>query len=244
MRSSSGWPKRCVSTYGASMRLMRRLLAFTLIACSSPPQPPTVTPLPTDATACAPQDQNGYGDCYPTHLLGDAVGDHMGDATFTTTSNTIRLGDFYDPQQHGIPGILGGVGIKLIHLTVGAMWSTPTTVEADLITGSNVAGQNPDKVAWATEFAPDGVVFIIAFDGYVDGVGATLTDLQGWVATRNASQAIPVLSDPSLGLGELVDVNIDARSMQILDEATGGDVTIDQTVENDLVWVTNNPPRD
>ncbi len=229
---------------------MRRVLAFALVACSSPPPSDNSSDgLLTDATACAPQSQNGYGACYPTHLLGDAVGDHIGNATFTTTNNnTIRLGDFYDPQQHGIPGILGGARIKLIHLTIGAMWSTAANVEADFITGSNVTRQNPNAVAWARAFAPDGVVFIIAFvDGYIDGVGATLTDLQGWVAARNASQAIAVLSDPSLGLGDnapLVDVDIDARSMQILDEATGGDPTIDVTVENDLDWVTNNPPRD
>jgi hypothetical protein len=226
---------------------MRGVLAFALVvACSSPLPPDRSDPQPTDASQCAPQDQNSYGVCYPTQSLGGSVGDRFGDAALTTASRAIRLGDFYDPQQAGVPDLIGGVPIRLIHVTVGAMGSTATNVEADFITGSNVTGQNPNLVAWATEFAPEGVVFIVAFvDGPVDGVSATLTDLAAWIAARNVSQAIPaIVGAPSLeSLVPVVDVDIDGRSMQILDEAPGGDPTIDQTVESALEWVSNNPPQ-
>ena len=54
----------------------------------------------------------------------------------TGTTTTFHLGDYYDADGQGVQGVIGGVPIKVIHLTVAALWRAPNE-ETDFISGAN-----------------------------------------------------------------------------------------------------------
>ncbi len=167
----------------------------------------------TENVQCAPQDLNPYGVCYPT---GDVI------PNFCLDDGTVSfcLAQLYDPQ--------GELAARLIHITVFATWCGPCTDEADFITGSNVTGANPSGISWAKELAPK-VVFL---DVLTDGA-----NLQAWIAAHG--DFVPTLADPgteSLGVyfdGAAVPLNIDidARTMKILDSSNGFDTNLDHTLQ-------------
>ena len=251
------------------------LVSSFFFACSSaPPQDPGL-PAPTQTTSCDASQMNGYGVCYPTSDIGTGArstlttsgvpGNRIADFAFTgypatdvttlvqngqppASTKTIHLGDYYDPQQKGVPGIIGGVPIKLIHLTVAAVWCGPCNEETDFIAGSNYTGANTGNASFAAELAPLGVVFVQAInDGPVAGTGATLSDLSSWITHHNND--FTTMVDPgSQNLGVFFDAaavpfnaNIDARSMEILETEVGFDTTLDQTIKTKFLPFVSNP---
>jgi hypothetical protein len=228
-----------------------------------------------NATTGTPADvsANQGAVCYPTTDIGTnprtgtISGSRIADFAFTgypETSNltplgqpsatsTVHLGDYYDPNQLGIPGIIGGVPIKLIHLTVAAVWCNPCNEETDFIAGANYTGANTGGASFASELAPLGVVFVQAIDdGPVVGTGATISDLNQWIAPAKHNNDFTTMVDPNnSNLGVFFDAaavpfnaNIDARSMEILSTDVGFDTQLDVTIKQQyLSWINANPPK-
>jgi len=251
------------------------LVSSFFFACSSSPAPdPGISP-PSQSTSCDASQQNGYGVCYPTDDIGTGArtslgatgvpGNRIANFAFTgyaatnedelvqngqppTATKTIHLGDYYDPQGKGVPGIIDGVPIKLIHLTVAAVWCGPCNEETDFIAGANYTGANTNNASFAKELAPLGVVFVQAIDdGPVVGTGATISDLNGWI-NRHESDFTSMVDPGNQNLGAFFDAaavpfnaNIDARSMEILSTEVGFDTTLDNTIKETYLPFVNNP---
>jgi hypothetical protein len=254
------------------------LVSSFFFACGSAPvNDPGVAP-PTIDTSCDATQMNGYNVCYPTSDIGTGArsgtsssavpGNRIANFAFTgyaatdvnailqngqppSATKTIHLGDYFDPQQQGVPNIIGGVPIKIIHLTVAALWCGPCNEETDFIAGSNYTGANTANASFASELAPLGVVFVQAIDdGNVVGTGATINDLNTWLNRHNND--FTTMVDPgNQNLGVFFDAaavpfnaNIDARSMEILSTDVGFDTELDNTIKTTwLKWIDSNPPK-
>ncbi len=252
------------------------LVSAMFFGCSSaPPQDPGL-PGPTQTTDCETSQLNGYGVCYPTSDVGTGArsgltttanpGNRIANFAFTgypatdvtplvangqpASTKTIHLGDYYDPQQKGIQGIIGGVPIKLIHLTVAAVWCGPCNEETDFVAGSNYTGANTANASFAAELAPLGVVFVQAIDdGPVVGTGATLNDLNTWISATHHNNDFTTMVDPgNQNLGVFFDAaavpfnaNIDARSMEILSTEVGFDTNLNNTIKQKYLPFVSNP---
>jgi hypothetical protein len=127
---------------------------------------------------------------------------------------TIALADYYDPCNKRL---------KLLHLSVAAVWCVPCQDETQAM------------VASASQLASEGVVVIQALsDGPTKNVGATVNDLNYWVKTNMTT--FTEMLDPNLtNLGTFFDAaavpwnaDIDPRTMEILDAATGWAGTVAQ----------------
>ncbi len=238
--------------------------SFSTVGCSS--SPPPIDPdkgitNDNNTGTCGTADQNPYGTCYPTADLGTSArkgttpGNRIRNFTFVgypwdntaqkvDTSNgtkTISLAQYFDPD-----GKLGpnGTGIKVIHITVAAVWCGPCNQETDAISGKSGAP------GFAAELADKGVVFVQALsDGAVTGTGATLNDLNIWINNHNSN--FTEMLDPGVkNLGVFFDAaavpfnaNIDARSMEILDAGVGFNPSLDQEVLTWVNWESANPPK-
>ncbi len=222
------------------------------------------TAAPTAPTSC---DVNPYGVCYPTANIGTQVltldakgnivsrGNRAPNFRFTgfraTSANgivdtsraqVVSLADFYDPDQT--------LGITVIHLLASTMWCGPSNDEADLIAGADYMGTNPPPAAsWAKELAPLGVVFLeVLIEGPVGGAAATLGDLQKWVSYHDVDYSVGL--DPEgqmLGMFDPAaevpfNMDIDARSMEMLDASDGIDTALDGTIKTWIAWEQANPP--
>ncbi len=248
------------------------LSSILLVCCGSVPPDPGLA-APTVETQCADSDQNAYGVCYPTNDVGSGARSSFGangtagqrianfaftgyEATDTTlvapgSPVTIHLAHFYNPSLETIPDLIGGVPVKLIHLTVAAVWCGPCNQETDFIAGGNWTGTNTNGASFAKALAPLGVVFVQALsDGPVFGTGATLTDLSTWVG-HHQSDFTEMLDPGVKNLGIFFDaasvpfnMNIDARSMEILSSETGFDTGMDQTIKNQILpWIDSHPAK-
>jgi hypothetical protein len=232
-------------------------LAF---ACSSAPLPDPGIKGPTVTTNCSADQMNPYQVCYPTQNLGTSArtattaGSTINNYAFTgyntpnltvidptmAQSTTVHLADYYDPMQKGLPNVINGLPIKLIHLSVAALWCGPCNDEADFVAGSNFTGTNTaiPPASFASELAPLGVVFVSAIDdGPVVGTGATIADLNTWI-NRHHDDFTTMLDPGNQNLGVFFDAaaipfnaNIDARTMEILSTDVGFDEQLDQTIK-------------
>ena len=230
-----------------------------LFGCGSAPPGDPGMPAPTPETCDATQ-QNPYGVCYPTQNIGTGArvgstpGSTIQNFAFTglpannltpldptqaqSASTTVRLSNYYDPQGKGIPGVINGVPIKIIHLVVSALWCNPCNEETDFMTGANYTGANTGGASFAAELAPLGVVFVQAVDdGPVVGTGATLFDLGTWI-TRHKNNFTTTVDPGNANLGVFFNAaaipfnaNINAKTMEILSEDVGFDTTMDQTIK-------------
>jgi len=255
------------------MKLTYGLVSSLLFACSASAPPDPGTSGPTVQTSCAESDQNAFGVCYPTADIGTGARSSFGSngtpgqriANFAFTGyqavdtslvqsgspSAVHLARFYNPSLDAIPNLIGGVPVKLIHLTVAAVWCGPCNEETDFISGGNWTGTNPAGVSFAKELAPLGVIFVQALsDGPVVGTGATLTDLDAWIHHHQSD--FTELLDPNVeNLGVFFDgasvpfnMNIDARSMEILSSETGFDTTMDDTIEKQVLpWIDSHPAK-
>jgi hypothetical protein len=256
---------------------MKRLVLWAatvsplLFACSSAPPPDPGITAPSQTTDCSASDKNGYGVCYPTADIGTSARSNMGangtpgnriqnyaftgypatdtnQIDITAGTKTVHLGDYYDPQGKGVPGIIGGVPIKVIHLTVAGVWCGPCNEETDFISGANFTGANTSGASFATELAPLGVVFVQALDdGPVTGVGATISDLNSWISQKHHNDFTSTVDPGNANLGVFFDaaaipfnMNIDARSMEILTSEVGFDTAMDNTIKTQILPFVNN----
>ncbi len=197
---------------------------------------------------------NPYGVAYPTNNIGylarrgTIAGNIIQNYKFqgykaapessvvldTTQALTqIALADYFDPE-----GKLGpnGVGIKVIHLSVAAVWCPPCNDETD------------QTSQIAAELALQGIVFVQALDdGATVGTPATTEDLNRWI-TKHKSNFTEML-DPGLrNLGQFFDAaavpfnaNIDARTMEILSAGVGEPPSMAADVQHWLDWESKNP---
>lgn len=232
------------------------------VACSSSSTPTTGTPAPQDtgtatSTAGGGCEKNPQGICYPTDDLGTSprIGANFGqrirnfkflgyknaDPTKPTdassgTPTLIQLADYYDPS---------GQTFKLIHLAAASFWCIYCNQESEELASGGAA-------KWAAQ----GVIFIEALiDGHQVGVPATPTDLQHWISgpridETNTTYKTPlnftVFLDPAVkNLGSFFpeggvpfNMNIDPRSMEILDTSNGYAGSADAEVGS---WPTDLP---
>ena len=230
------------------------------LACSSAPLPDPGIKGPTVTSDCSADQMNPYQVCYPTQNLGTSArtattaGSTINNYAFTgyktanltvlssstATSTTIHLADFYDPMQKGIPNVINGLPIKLIHLSVAALWCEP------LQRGDGLhLRRQPHRAEhrYSARRSPRssrrlGVVFVQAIDdGPVVGTGATINDLNTWI-TWHQNDFTTMLDPGNTNLGIFFDAaaipfnaNIDARTMEILSTDVGFDTQLDQTIK-------------
>jgi hypothetical protein len=129
------------------------------------------------------------------------------DADESKGLQTIALADYYDPC---------GQRLKLLHLSVAAVWCEPCNEETVAL------------VASKAQLDAEHVVLVQALsDGPTKTVPATTSDLKFWIQ-ENKSNFTEML-DPNLAnLGVFFDAaavpwnaDIDPRTMEILDDGTG-----------------------
>lgn len=120
---------------------------------------------------------------------------------------SVSLADYYDPCQKRL---------KLLHITVGAVWCGPCNQETDAF------------VAAKSSLDSQRVVVIQALDdGATFGTPATDQDLQFWIKKHNSN--FTEMLDPGLkNLAGYFDAaaipwnaNIDPRTMEIIDSSVG-----------------------
>ncbi len=207
------------------------LVAALLVACGGDGTKASTTTSgqSSSGSAAAPVgNTNPDGIPYPsppygrTPRSGSTPGSVIQDFKFSGYPNAvvspqlqaISLADSYDPC---------GKRSKLIHLTVGAVWCTPCNQETDAFVAAKV------------QLDAEGVVVLQALeDGPMLGIGATQTDLNGWIATHHPTFTEMLDPDPNPMLGAFFNAaavpwnaDIDPRTMELLDSSTGwsGDVT-------------------
>ena len=235
------------------IRLALLVVPALFLACSSSSQQDSGLTGP--GTGSSAVETNKYGVAYPTNNIGylarrgaiagnviqnykfqgyNALPDSSAVLDTSGGLTQISMADFFDPE-----GKLGpnGVGIKVIHLSVAAVWCPPCNDETDQT--SQVAA----------ELTQQGVVFIQALDdGATVGTPATAQDLNSWI-TKHKSNFTEML-DPGLrNLGQFFDAaavpfnaNIDARSMEILSAGVGEPQSMTADVQQWLNWEAKNPP--
>ncbi len=246
------------------------LSSSILFACGANVPPDPGQQAPTVTSSCSDADKNPFGDCYPTSDIGTGArtnfsvngtaGQRIANFAFTGyagsdlnvlspgTPTTVHLANYYNPNGLAIPNVIGGTPVKLIHLTVAAVWCGPCNEETDFISGANWTGANTGGSAFAKELAPLGVVFVQALsDGPVVGTGATMNDLNSWI--QHHQNDFTSMVDPGVqNLGVFFDaaavpfnMNIDARTMEILSSEVGFDTSMDLTIKNSVLPFVNNP---
>ena len=206
-------------------------------------------------------DDNPYGVPYPTTNIGHRArsttpGQQMQNFKFLGWPNAsqgsptsysgpfvpVALSDFYDPL---------GQKYKLIHLSVAGVWCGPCNLETVTLTAA------------AGALAKEGVVIVQALtEGPTPGVAALLGDMKGWMPAHMAA----TVDGFSVGARGPIDYNmvidpegndlgvffteaaipwaadLDARTMEILDQGVGYDPNTQSTIEGYLKWVETHPP--
>jgi hypothetical protein len=216
-----------------STPLLRTMAAIALaslpaaLACSAQSTAgPSASPSDAATTAGA---LNPDGIPYPsstgghTARAGSTPGSVMQDFTFQGYPNAdeskglqpISLADYYDPC---------GKRIQMLHLTVAGAWCVPCAEETDAL------------VAGKAQLASERVTVIqVLGDGPTQGVTATMTDLDNWIA-KHGSNFTEMLDPNLMNLGGFFNAanvpwncDIDPRTMEIIRESTGwpGDLDAD-----------------
>jgi hypothetical protein len=214
-----------------------------LLACSS------AKTAPTDTTGSMPAKPGG-GSAYPTAGIGSSArgldssgrpntahGDVIADLAFTgyATGNptgplsTVSLADYFDPKQ---------AKYTLVHIVAVAGWCAACGDETSKLVAALAAP--------STDYASQGVVYLqVLVEGTAQHVGATPDDLYAWTTIYHPPFA-ELLDPEAQSLGELfavadvpLNVDLDARSMEILQASTGEEDPA--AVETWLAWVKANP---
>jgi hypothetical protein len=196
------------------------------IACSSSQSPTSSSPASSSNTMAA---LNPDGVAYPSANIGhnarkgSSPGNVIQNFTFqgyldadrSKGLQPISLAEYYDPC---------GKRIKMIHLTVAGAWCVPCGEETDAL------------VAAKAQLASERVTVLQALgDGPTEGVPATMTDLDNWIAKHGSN--FTEMLDPNLkNLGAFFNAgsvpwncDIDPRTMEIIRDGTGwpGDLNSD-----------------
>jgi hypothetical protein len=199
----------------------------------------------SDGTASG-SEVNPYGVPYPTGNLGtnaragskpgNVIRNHkfqgyvFENGTLDTSAlREIKLADYYDPQ--------GQLGYKVLHIFGAAIWATPSETEMH------------DIVAATSAVAAKGGVFLaILGEGLQPGVKSQEIDLKNWASIDKPKFSIAL--DPAWKeLGNYFDaaavplnMNIDARSMEILSSGVGMPPDIEADVTTWVDWTDTHPP--
>jgi hypothetical protein len=226
--------------FGATLAVLSLPLA---LACSSPSMPAGNIPATTDA----PTGDGGAGALNPDGLpypattggnrvrSGSAPGSVIANYTFqgypgadeSKGLQPISLAAYYDPC---------GKRLKLLHLTVAGSWCVPCGQETDAL------------VAAQTQLAADKVVVLQALgDGPIQGVTATVTDLDNWIAKHHSN--FTEMLDPNLtNLGTFFNAatvpwngDIDPRTMELVHESTGWPGDLDMELQPALAALPATP---
>jgi hypothetical protein len=191
---------------------------------------PNPTVCAADARAYPPEDNQGY-----QHRRSSVAGNTLINYALQGYLNSDRskglgcvtMADLYDPT--------GSKGIKLLHISVGAAWCGPCQDEAKLL------------VPKIDEYRAKGVVFVSVLAQRPDRMPAEKVDLDHWMDTYQTNYT--QLLDPGAAqFGPFFDgstyplnVNVDARSMEILTAAPGTTDLLPE-VNKWLEWVNTHPP--
>jgi hypothetical protein len=151
---------------------------------------------------------------------------------------TIHLADFYDPAEKKY---------KILHLNVAARWCAPCNDEADELTGTPPYGTGGSSVAKG--LASDGIaVFSLLTEGTTLGTAATLSDLKTWVTGKGVDYTMGIDPEQAM-LGVFFtaaaipwNADVDARTMEILEQGEGVSSTFLGDIEDWATWVKQNPP--
>lgn len=208
------------------------------LGCSSTQSPSSSSPASTTDAAPA---LNPDGVPYPSSNLGHNArkGGTPGnviqnfsfqgypDADRSKGLRTISFADYYDPC---------GKRIKLLHLTVAGAWCVPCNEETDAL------------VAAKAQLASEGVTVLQALgDGPTEGLAATATDLDNWIAKHGSN--FTEMLDPNLAnLGAFFNAasvpwncDIDPRTMEIIDDGTGWQNNLNSDLQPALTAVNAAP---
>jgi hypothetical protein len=140
---------------------------------------------------------------------------------------TVSLVNYYDPC---------GKHLKVLHISVAAVWCVPCNQE----TSALIQGKSQLDV--------EGVVILQALsDGPTKNVGATETDLRYWIQITKTP--FTEILDPDLAnLGIFFDdaaipfnADIDPRTMEIIDAATGWSGVVSSEVQGGLTAAAEMP---
>jgi len=202
-------------------------------------------------------ETNSYGVAYPTQNLGiiarsgSKAGNIMKNFKFrgyptkpgevipvpnSEGLKDVKLADYFDPELRNKNA--AGEPYRVLHITVSSVWCTPCQEEAKEI------------VAKMSDLDAKGVLFLTAIaDGPIQGRGAELLDLDGWVRKHKANYTHVL--DPSLkNFGGFFDAaavpfnaDIDLRSMEILYAGTGAPPDMTEHVEKWIRWTKQNPAQ-
>lgn len=190
--------------------------ALLLVACSSSPLPNSGVEGPTiQSESCV---ENPSSACCPTTPALESF------TIDTASSGVVSVCNFYDPKQVGIPGVDDGVPIKIIHVAILPAWCGPCNDELDHIDGADMSGTNPPPAgAWAQELAPLGVVFMVVRAG----------SLALQTATNQPNVFIGDPANPAtvFDADGMLNVDIDARSLDILATEVGFSSDMDQQIK-------------
>jgi len=214
-----------------SIRRVGTMAAIVLVVSSVAPgcgSPSPASSSPASTTDAAPA-LNPDGVPYPSSNIGHTArkgstpGSVIQSFTFQGYLNadkskglqSISLANFYDPC---------GKRSKMLHLTVAGAWCVPCGEETDAL------------VAAKAQLATERVVVVQALgDGPIEGVPATATDLDNWIAKHGSN--FTEMLDPNLAnLGAFFkagsvpwNCDIDPRTMEIIRDGTGwpGDLNSD-----------------
>jgi hypothetical protein len=202
---------------------MRALALLLFVACSSPSPSPGLGAPTTQNVPCAPRDLNPYGVCYPTSDLGLDAGQVLPNGCFAGPNVSFCLAQLYDPQQR--------FAARLIHIAFVAKWVGVSMEEVDFIAGTDLTGANVSRVSWATEL-PD-VVFVDVVMDASPPASSVVADLQAWMS---ANGNVLTVSNDTLGVffnstSVPTNVDIDPKTMHILDSTLGFDTNLDQTLK-------------
>lgn len=188
------------------------------------------------------RDVNADGVPYPSDRLGarprvrDFPGDRIPNMTFrayvdgdTSELKTISLADYYDPQSKRS---------KLLHIQVAAIWCAlcSNIVEATLRVKEPLRAE--------------GVVYLeVMVSGPTQFRGPSIEDVTGWIGRHRSTltTAIDVRSRrlSSIGIdGSIMpyDLEIDLRTMEILDSSGGAPADVAVYDRSFLRWIDTHPP--
>jgi hypothetical protein len=215
------------------------LLAFTAASCGSSSSGVSEY---TDPDVPG-RDANPDGVPYPTDHLGGnkhvktTPGDRIPNMTFqayvdgdhTKPLQTVSLADYFDPQQKRY---------KLLHIEVAATWCTICSSEIDAT----------EKVK--DTLRAEGIVYLeVIVSGPSLQRGPSLDDVTGWIDRHSStvSTGIDVRARrlSAIGIDGTVmpwDLQIDTRTMEILDSSGGAPNDIVQYDRSTLQFIETHAP--
>jgi hypothetical protein len=233
--------RRILAIGGAPAFVLAGALVAGTAACSSGSPGAQTAPNAPAQTAAGALNPDGIP--YPTVPAGYGHAARRGNTAGSVIQNfkflgypnadgskglqSIALSDYYDPC---------GRRLKLLHLSVAAVWCTPCKEE----TAAFVAAK-------ATLDSEQVVVLQALSDGPTMNVGATEADLQFWI--KQNKPTFTEMLDPNLAnLGVFFDAaavpwnaDIDPRTMEIIDDQTGYAGTVDLEIKPGITAVAQAP---